>query len=54
MASTRRATSDMEHEALLRLEAVERASTSERARDEAKEGRMAAEVEAESLREQVP
>lgn len=54
MTSERRARSDMEHEALLRLEASERASCAERAQKEAQEAREGVELEAESLRAQVP
>lgn len=54
MTSERRAKSDMEHEALLRLEASERASCAEKAEKEAQEAREAIEQEAESLRAQVP
>lgn len=53
MASERRATSDMEHEALLRLEAVERANSAQTAEEEAREARASAEMLAESLRIQV-
>ena len=44
----------MEHEALLRLEASERASCAERAAKEAQEAKESVELEAESLRAQVP
>lgn len=54
MTSERRAKSDMEHEALLRLEASERASCAERAKKEAQEAKESVELEAESLRAQVP
>lgn len=43
----------MEHEALLRLEAIERTTAAERAEQEAREARAAAELLAESLRIQV-
>lgn len=43
----------MEHEALLRLEAVERAGEVERAEREAREAQGKAEEEARSLREKV-
>lgn len=49
----RRAQSDMEHEALLRLEALERAGEAEQAESETREARAAAESEAESLRAKV-
>lgn len=53
MTSERRAKSDMEHEALLRLEATERASCAERAEKEAREAREVVELEAKALRAQV-
>lgn len=53
MESERRAKSDMEHEALLRLEAAERAASAEKAEEEAKEARRSAEMLAESLQIQV-
>lgn len=43
----------MEHEALLRLEAIERATSAERAEEAAKSARASAEMLAESLRIQV-
>lgn len=43
----------MEHEALLRLEALERASSAEKAEEEGREVRALAKLEAESLRAQV-
>lgn len=43
----------MEHEALLRLEAIERANTAQTAEEEAREARASAEMLAESLRIQV-
>lgn len=52
-AAERRANSDMEHEALLRLEQVERASTAERAEEEAREATASMELVAESLRARV-
>jgi len=52
-ASVRRAKSDMEHESLLRLEAVERANSSTRAEEESRAARESAEMLAESLRIQV-
>lgn len=53
MASERRAKSDMEHEALARLEAIERANSAQTAEKEAREARASAEMLAESLRIQV-
>lgn len=53
MTSERRAKSDMEHEALLRLEALERASCAEKGEKVAQEAREGVELEAESLRAQV-
>lgn len=53
MASERRARSDMEHEALLRLEAQEKISWAERAEEKAREARESAELEAESFRTKV-
>ncbi|CAM9747976.1 unnamed protein product [Scytosiphon promiscuus] len=53
MASEERAKSDMEHEALLRLQANERAAAAERAEREAREARASAELLAESLRIQL-
>lgn len=53
MESERRAKSDMEHQACLRLEATERATLAERAEQEAKGARASAEMLAESLRIQV-
>ncbi|CAM9137313.1 unnamed protein product [Hapterophycus canaliculatus] len=52
-ASEERAKSDMEHEALLRLEAIERATAAERVGQEAREARASAELLAESLRIQL-
>lgn len=43
----------MEHEALLRLEAVERAGEVERAEREARQAQLKAEQDAESLRAKV-
>eukprot|EP00903_Cladosiphon_okamuranus_P019787 g18189.t1 len=53
MASERRTKSDMEHESLLRLEAVERANSAQTAEEEAREARASAEMLAESLRIQL-
>lgn len=52
-ASERRTKSEMEHEALLRLEALEIAAQAEKAEKEASEARASAELEAGSLRHQV-
>lgn len=49
-AAEKRARSDMEHEALLRLEANERAAAAERAEQGARKARASAELLAESLR----
>lgn len=43
----------MEHEALLRVEALERVSSAEKAVEEASEARALAELEADSVRAQV-
>lgn len=51
--SEQRARSDTEHEALLRLAALERVSSAEEAVEEASEARALAELEADSLRAQV-
>lgn len=53
MASEQRAKSDMEHEALLRLQAVEQASSASRAEEEATAAKAAAEAVIETIREQV-
>lgn len=53
MESERRAKLDMEHEALLRMEATERAASAERAEEEAKGARASADMLAESLQIQV-
>lgn len=53
MASEQRAKSDMEHEALLRLQAVEQASSASRAEEETKAAKAAAEAVIETLRVQV-
>ncbi|CAM9287411.1 unnamed protein product [Ectocarpus sp. 6 AP-2014] len=50
LASEQRAKSDMEHEALLRLQAVEQASSASRAEEEAKAAKTAAEAVIETLR----
>eukprot|EP00752_Nemacystus_decipiens_P017112 g15328.t1 len=52
-ASEKRAKSDMEHEALLRLDAVKRANSAQTAEGEAREARASAEMLAESLRIQL-
>lgn len=51
--SEQRARSDTEHEALLRLAALERVSSAEEAAEEASEARASSELEADSLRAQV-
>ncbi|CBJ26609.1 expressed unknown protein [Ectocarpus siliculosus] len=50
LAQEQRAKSDMEHEALLRLQAVEQASSASRAEEEAKAAKTAAEAVIETLR----
>ncbi|CAM9942479.1 unnamed protein product, partial [Ectocarpus fasciculatus] len=53
MASEQRAKSDMEHEAVLRLQAVEQVSSASKAEEEAKAARAAGEAVIETLREQL-
>lgn len=52
-AAEKRIKSDLEHEALLRLEAVARANSAQTAEEEARETRASAEMLTESLRIQV-